>query len=387
MANKPWDRTIVNPRERPLSSDINQLQSQLDRTRRDLMRVAYAYRATDSDNSGGNIPAGFLGDSFKVDPGAGLQVILRQGMGFADGTGDVPSSLGGVIGLDDLSVLKPLALTVPLAIGVPAADPGLPRIDIVEVKYDRRLENPLSRDILDTGTGAFVPALVQKTLGAVLDSVVPSINGAAVVNYKTGTPGASPVEPTVTTGYQKIAAVRVEAAAVSLTVDKIVDRRRELADQGIARVSVTARVNTATGLFTGTPVIIAPPGYRVKLRTDNNLFAAGILGIDCLVAVPSPSSSLGEAGCSIQAFDSAITTSAEALRPVVGNGTMVFTDPSSPTSGGTAVFPSPEPAFPIFGGNTLIASCIPVRWTGATFDQTQLSNPTIVSFQFTIPTK
>ena len=37
MANKTYDRTIINPRERPLSSDINQAQSELDQALRDTL--------------------------------------------------------------------------------------------------------------------------------------------------------------------------------------------------------------------------------------------------------------------------------------------------------------------------------------------------------------
>ena len=42
MADRAFDRTIINPLEKPLSSDINQLQSQQDSTLRRMFERLFS---------------------------------------------------------------------------------------------------------------------------------------------------------------------------------------------------------------------------------------------------------------------------------------------------------------------------------------------------------
>lgn len=118
------------------------------------------------------------------------------------------------------------------------------RVDLVEVRYDRRAENPLSRDILDAGTGVFLPGLVNKTLSPVMNGLT-SINGSAVINYKTGTPGTEflVVPPTLTPGYVPVAGVRIPPAAVSVQAQNVADWRRMLAAAGVQTFSIALSVN------------------------------------------------------------------------------------------------------------------------------------------------
>jgi len=156
-----------------------------------------------------------------------MGVNVSLGLGYQDDPSDVPSGIGGVSGLDDLSEFKPLYLTSVQTLTVPGADPTNPRVDIVEVKFNRDLGNPLSRDVLNIVTGQFVPTIVQKTLSFCLDGLT-SVNGSQPINYKTGTPAGSPTPPAVDAGYIKIAEIRVEALSTTVPATKITDFRSVL---------------------------------------------------------------------------------------------------------------------------------------------------------------
>lgn len=265
MSNEVFDQRIINPRERPLSDDLNGEASQEMRTLRELLRYAFARRASDGVLT--NTPAnGFLGDGYLVSALGvpGMFVNVRAGYGFQDNLADVASDINGALGTNDHSAYKPLVLTQTESLAVPSADPTNPRIDIVEVKYDRHLADLLSRDVLNTGTGEFVATLVQKTLAWNQSGRV-SLNGAAGINYKTGTPAAVPVAPATSSGYIKIAEVRVGAAVTSITANKVNDTRPLLFTNGAAG-RVSGRINLA---MTGSPPVVfldylnAPPGVSV----------------------------------------------------------------------------------------------------------------------------
>lgn len=235
MANKTHDRTIINVRERPLSSDHNQEASQLDRTLRDLMRLLMT-------PPGAAPISGFLSDSFKVTQSAvpAMSVLLTAGLGYVDAPSDTPSGIGGVISLDDLSPYKPLILMEAQAVTVDAAPvAGQNRIDIIEVKVDRRAENPLSRDVLDanplsTTYGQFVPNTVNKTLSFVLDGrtgrVVTPAASTTGIGYKVGAsaPAGTEVAPATSPGYTKIAEVHVAGAVATIVNANLTDSRTVL---------------------------------------------------------------------------------------------------------------------------------------------------------------
>lgn len=270
MANNDFDRTIINVRERPLSSDIDQALSQLDRTMRDFLDAHLSARQFNPRTSASDArvcPVGFLSDGFKADPGAGLQTQLRAGIGFMNGTGDQPSGLNSTPGLDDLARLKPVILMSPVQINHPAADPGNPRIDLIELKYNRKIGNPLSRDVLNIGTGIFNPTMVNKTLSYVLDGSDVTTNGTGAINLKTGTPNAVPVKPTVDAGYIPLAYVRVNAAAVALDPSKIGDWRKLLGPNGQVRVTfdVAWEKNPATW-EAGSPTVTGPAGIVLAIQ-------------------------------------------------------------------------------------------------------------------------
>lgn len=269
MANGPFDRTILNVRERALSSDINQAESQLDYSLR------FALQQLLAKDSG--FSSGFIGASYKVVPNspAGMSVLVQPGLGLLSDPADVPAAIGGIVGLDDLSSAKPLVLNAPQQFTVPANASGNPRIDIIEVKVDRRAENPTSRLIYNAITGAFDPTSVNKTLAfshdGRLGTVATPANSTTGIGYKTGTPAGSPVAPATSPGYLKIAEINVAAGAATITASEIVDRRAILGVGGVVQVAARYRLEWNGGA----PVVSnqfyqAPGGVTVVAAPDSS---------------------------------------------------------------------------------------------------------------------
>lgn len=264
MANNPWDREIINPLEKPLSSDINIAQAQLDRSVRDYFARLFSVRASDASDVGAPPASGFVADGFKLRPSNPASMVLKvsNGIGFFDAPADVPSSIGGIVGLDDLARFKPLTLTVDESITVPASDPANPRIDILEVKYDRRAENSSTRQVLN-GSGVFVAGSVLKTLASNQNGRS-TVNGSGSINYKTGTPAGAPVAPATDAGYVKIAEVRVNATVTTLDYDMIKDLRRMLFHGNAFRVAAQVAMHSAGGsVVPAVTQLMAPPGVQL----------------------------------------------------------------------------------------------------------------------------
>lgn len=268
MANGPFDRTIINLRERALSSDINQEASQVDYSLRFALEHMFA------KSSG--FTSGFVGNSYRVvqNSPVGMSVLVSPGLGFINSPADTPAAIGGVVGLDDLAVVKPLVLNAPQVFVVPPNASGNPRIDIIEVKVDRRADNPSSRLIFDPATEAFVAGSVNKTLAFSHDgrtgTVATPASSTAGLSYKTGTPAGVPVAPPVTAGYLKIAEINVASGAVSITSTELVDRRVIHAPGGVVRANQRSRVVWNAGV----PIITsssdnAPPPVKINLIPNN----------------------------------------------------------------------------------------------------------------------
>jgi len=272
MADNPFDRTAINVREKPLSTDINQLQSQMDRTLRFMLQEIFRPRTGLTDERAGAPVTGFLGNGYGVreNSPAGLSVVVPAGVGFLDIPSDTPSAIGGVAGIDDLNRYKPMALLQDATIAVPAPDPTNPRIDIIEATINRRLENPNTRDVLNPVTGAFVPSTVNKTLawnvGSSIDNTtITPANSTAALSYKQGIANATPTAPSVSAGYVKVAEILVGAGVTTIGQDVIQDYRRILAPEHVREVSLQGT------LISGAPTLDAlqaPPGMRVSITDD-----------------------------------------------------------------------------------------------------------------------
>lgn len=272
MANSPFDREVINVRERPLSSDVNLAESYLDQSLRELADRLMLSRASSTDpNSASVPPSGFIGAGFYPAPASviGMTVVLKPGLGLLVDTSTQTAAVGGVTGLNDLARYKPALLTAEQSISVPAAPAGPnSRIDIIEVKLNARsLTDSTSRDVFDVGSQVFIPTNVNKTLTWKADgsvSVVASpANSTGAIGYKTGVPGVVPVAPAVTAGYVKIAEVLVGSAVVTLDADVIKDLRTILSPHGLT--TVTAEVSVVSTGGSAAPTMVsfdAPPGYR-----------------------------------------------------------------------------------------------------------------------------
>lgn len=275
MADNVFDRTNTGLRERPVSGDLNQSGSQWHRTICEILRVMFSSR-TSNTASAMAATTGFMGDGFRAVPSgpAAMSVVVSAGMGFVyDGT-DLPTDIGAadLEQVDDLSPFKPLPLTVPVTFAVPAA-PSAPnsRIDIIEVRADRRLENSVVRKQLNTGTLDFDDHAFFKTLAFALDGrtgiVTSPAASTAGLSYKIGTAANPGLVPAVTAGYVKIAEIRVPNGTTTITGSAIVDRRTLLGPGGVLRASARVRVqNTGAPPMVVTLISVdAPPGVEIGI--------------------------------------------------------------------------------------------------------------------------
>jgi hypothetical protein len=284
VSNTPFCRTVVNPLEEPLCEDINRAQSEIDVTIREVLKQLYLVRSAIYPEITCYQYDGFVGRSFKVKGAGDMTVHLTSGIGFITSS-TVTSGIGGVGELNDLSMSKPVILNADTdPIVVPAADPANPRWDIVEVRTNMLLTEPTSMNMLNPSSGVFEPGVVNKSLDWSLDdnigTVIDPAPSTAAIGYKKGIAAAIPVEPTVTPGYTKIAAVYVAALATLVTNAEIIDYRKILAPYGILNVAshVTmpagSLVVTMNSLFAPHGVVVAAIGIATNpIEVDFYLFA------------------------------------------------------------------------------------------------------------------
>ncbi len=227
MTNRPYDRTVINPLEKPLADDINQAETNFDH----MMRFfsAALFRSADGVNVDG-----FLANGFKVVAKSvpDLSVQVKAGLGFQDQV-TTEIAIGGIIGLNDLEKCKPIPLLSDLEFAVPAS-PAAPntRIDIIEVRADRLLTDPSARQVFSEGLGQFIPGTVLKTLQWALDERAGFANAPAnstqPLSYKIGVEGNPGAAPVVTGGYIKIAEILVGSDVVLIDDANITDFRADI---------------------------------------------------------------------------------------------------------------------------------------------------------------
>ena len=255
MPNNPFDRVIINSREKPLSADINKMQSQLDRALRFFAKTVFSSVA-------GAPKSGFSAGGFKAvesSPQA-LSVVLKAGLGFQDNPTDLPSDINGITGLDDIDSYKPLPLLSDLTVPIPTAPAGPnSRIDIIEVRADRLVTDSQGRDIFNVTTEEFQSSLVDKTLEFLLDgSKLGTVNDPAPstspLSLKVGVAANPGVAPVTTAGYIKIAEVFVDSAVTVITDLDITDSRTLLGiavDPKINEVFIPAALGQTDWTFPG----------------------------------------------------------------------------------------------------------------------------------------
>jgi hypothetical protein len=243
MTDQAFNRTPIYPLEKPIADDINQGFSQADRALRDSLRSLFDKRS------------GLVNGSFQVvaqSPNT-LGVVIKAGTGFQDAPTDVVSSIGGTVGIDDLSPYKPIVLTTDLNVAVPAAPGANSRIDLIEVRYDRKTNNQQSREFLDPATDAFAPALVPKTLDFNVDGTLAYYAATDIpttaLAYKSGVVAGSPVAPTTDTGYMPLAYITVGTGVLAITPANISDQRPVISTGGY----LGRQVFEASGTYVPTP--------------------------------------------------------------------------------------------------------------------------------------
>lgn len=280
MPDEAFSRVVINPRERPLSSDINQLQSEAARTMRELVRAMFLRHALDPAvvSSSFTPISGFLGDGFFVTAGGALTHTIKAGLGFIFDSLATASDIGGVSKVDDRSPYYPAYLSADQTISSPAAPGiGLERVDIIEVALDRRLADSSSRDVLNTGTGIFDPTLELKTLAFLLDGrtgvVASPGNSTTGISLKSGSTQAAGTYaasngvtgvPATTAGYTRIGVIIVTNAGAVVQGD-VRDERFLMSPDGRTHLGFT--VTQVPGSPNDTITIGQPPnmpaGWRV----------------------------------------------------------------------------------------------------------------------------
>ena len=270
MADQPFDRVVVHPRERPSSVDFNTALANMDRTLRDLWAQLIAQPPGDgSATPRVLLPWGFWGEGLKVRPGTVAGTIAVQaGLGYLLDAVDVPRDISSVRGLNDLSSLKPLFLPSDVTFTPAIVGAGLERVDIIEVRPDRYLTDNQSRDRMDPATGVFAPELVAKLLSWDQSSRA-TVDGTGSINYRTGTAVDTAVTfpvpvPTATAGSVKIAEIHHSAGLGAFTTGRIGDFRRILSPYGQGHASCRLRTSGGAAPFLATVSdIISPPGVTI----------------------------------------------------------------------------------------------------------------------------
>lgn len=252
------DRPVINARERPLSSDINDLISAANTT---AFGLAYGH-LSQSVGPGisttypelGGLYHGFFGTGFRCVAGTGMQVTLLSGHGLVNTAlyaGGLATNIDSVQGLNNYQWLSPVVLANNLNITVPAA-PSSPnnRIDIIEIKADYDLTDAQSRDVFDTATETFVATSVNKLFTWLLNSsdvstVTSPASSTGAIGYKVGVAASSPSAPSVTSGYIKVAEIRVNNGTVAITNLMVADVRRLLSPSGFMFAQAYCQVSAA----------------------------------------------------------------------------------------------------------------------------------------------
>lgn len=292
MANKPFDQRVINPLERPTSSDLNIAQSQLNLGGRALMRQLLQQNFL-------VLATGALGESFFVEKTTGNRNFkIKRGVGF-NNTPYNPTTddnVGGIMGVSD--PLEYRMVTVQsdagVAISVPAApSAGQCRRDTISIRCSNpsteMLDDYGDTDIYDPVVGKFNAVSQPKTFSYdISDANVRIINydelgtitpedrvvyiTGQVVSY-TGPDSllSAPVAVPATT-YLRIAIINVVGGALAVAQSDVVDFRRLVSPQGNLVVSGSATIGSV-GVDPGARLegvtLKTPPGIKAQIWKVN----------------------------------------------------------------------------------------------------------------------
>lgn len=291
-------RVQINVRERPTSTDLNNLQNRIYETVRAVQAAAHgeAYSNVTSPDfeftQYGQGPQGFYQGfgSFRVvkdNTNPPFGVWVQGGFGLARTGPSTATTIDGASGQD---WQQSGALAAPLVLGpagehftVPAPPTvGNARIDIIEVRPNYTNNDPATVGIFNTATEVFDPATRNKSmdwdLTGFTGTVTSPSNSTAAISYKVGAVSAgtisAAVEPTVSPGYIKIARINVLGGGVAIATSDISDLRPLLWPQGIMQVAgsiLIPGVVGGVGTSEGVQMLAVPPGVCVKVFYQNNV--------------------------------------------------------------------------------------------------------------------
>lgn len=279
MTNRPFDQQVIPVLQRPTSNDLNIGLSLLYYSMMFMQEIALQWGSASSPIATAPL-SGFIGSGFMARAnGIDMTVTLAAGLGFIYNNSDIqtavlPSSGQTVVGVSDLSALKPVALKADTSFTAPPADPASDRYDIIECRIDRHYADSTVLDFFDTGTDQFVPGPAFKTFSrGELDTqtgtnLVYNANSTAGLSYKVGQVGAG-VPPATSTDYVRIAIIKVAAAVTAVPANCVVDARRIIAPGMTQRVNLRCQGTATAGVpdtvlnGIGGPV---PPGVQVASR-------------------------------------------------------------------------------------------------------------------------
>ena len=271
MSNRDFDRVVIRALERPEANDIVLETSQAQQTLRDVLLQLFAHRFS-SDTPASFPSAGVIGNGLRVRPVSPLvpgSVVISPGMGFQVDPANTPVNIGGVVGLNDISIYKPLELSADQVVPIPALPgAGLERWDLIEVKYRQDLVDPETRDIFDVATQRFLPGIITKTLTADLlatlgPAVISPAPSTTPIGYKIG-PSQAVSNPfngaLVTPGYMALAWVYLTNGTTTIDSDAIIDARSVLAPYGLTPISAVASIASGAGTGPTDVSLQLPPG-------------------------------------------------------------------------------------------------------------------------------
>lgn len=172
------DNVVINVRERPLSSDINNLQSMIGRDLLDILQQMMSETVFNVPGSG---------------PGSATRNVVLNGLEVVANGSNVSVNAGALL---QYSLTLPPALgslDSPYRMGISRAaqtlampSPGVESWVVIEAQMTEVITVTASRDILDPGTGNFVPTLVDKQKERQLQFQVSAANPATIPAFSGG---------------------------------------------------------------------------------------------------------------------------------------------------------------------------------------------------------
>lgn len=306
MSRGPFNRLLLNRHEHVREEDHNLLQTHQDYALRHVLQMLLGFSEgvlSDLHGMAHPLPDGFVGDSFRVIPGDvngndPMDVEVLAGVGFfthasgtlADGEDavvqDYPIDVGGdpTLGVDDTTSYKPVVkelstlFTVPGSPTAPDDLSGAYRVDLIEVRVNRHLEDVESRKKLNTTSGAYVDTDMAKVLSFLCDgnetgTVTAPTNSTAGLSYKVGPDpvGGVTTWPTLSPGYNAVAWIAIPERLTPITEvswKRIIDKRVLALPGGIATGPISFEVQDATTAPTDF-VVGQIPGVEVYPVADD----------------------------------------------------------------------------------------------------------------------